>query len=435
MDFPDRGDEISPPVGQLVDQFEAILKRATEKRLRADVPVVSYLSGGVDSSTVVALASAERGEPIPSFTVRVRAKGLDESAEADLVARHVGSRPFVIDCGHDEILNTYPQLIRAAEGPVVDTAASALLLLAGEVHRQGYKAALTGEGADEWLAGYSWYKVSKLLGMLDLPGLKVSNALRWLFVKLSGAPPFPWSQAQRVWDAAGGHNPWLELWSLMSMSKLRLYSKDMWAAIGDRLPYDDLNLDKERMRRWHPLNRGVFYAGRVHLAGLLLNGKGDRVAMNSSVETRYPFLDEDVFNFLAPLSPSLKLRRLRDKYILRKTAERWLPKKIAWRRKAMFLAPFDSFHLEHAPAYVQQLMSEEALRKTGCFDPAAVAHWRQAYRTLGRSQRISTEMGLAAVFSTQLWHQIYIDNSLADVPGSVVGDATARPAAALSTVS
>jgi asparagine synthase (glutamine-hydrolysing) len=226
----------------------------------------------------------------------------------------------------------------------------------------------------------------------------------------------------------GGHNPWLDVYGLISLAKLRFFSRELWEQIGDHIPYADLGINLDRVRRWHPFNRGMYYAGRIHLAGLLLNGKGDRVAMNSSVETRYPFLDEDVFNFLARLHPRWKMRGFKDKYLLRLVAERWLPKEIAWRRKAMFRAPFDSFHLDAAPPYVRQLVSEEALRKTGYFDPQAVAHWRQAYHTLGFSQRVSVEMGLAGVVATQMWHQMYIDSSLAEVPVAVARTAPATPA-------
>jgi asparagine synthase (glutamine-hydrolysing) len=177
-----------------------------------------------------------------------------------------------------------------------------------------------------------------------------------------------------------------------------------------------LNLD--RARRWHPLNRSIYIGGRVMLPGLLLNAKGDRVAMNSSVETRYPFLDEDVFAFLARLHPRWKMRGLRDKYILRRLAERWLPRSIAWRPKAMFRAPFDSFSLDNPPSFVGQLLSEESLQQTGYFDPQAVTHWRQAYSQMraGSNQRTSIEMGLVGVVSTQLWHHTFIDSSLAELP-------------------
>ena len=419
IDFPDRGQEVSGPVPALVDEFEARMQQSVERRLRADVPVVAYLSGGVDSSLVVALAGKERGQPIPTFTIRITDPSLDEESEARVVGRHVGREPVVVPCGPAEVLGTYPELIRAAEGPVIDTACAALLLLAREVHAQGYKVALTGEGADEWLAGYPWYKVHRLLGFLDvIPGLRLSQWARRAYLRLSRAPRFPWAVARRVQQATGGHNAWLDIYGLMGMSKLRFFSRQMHETLGDHVPYQDLGIDLDRLGRWHPLNRSLYFGARIMLPGLLLASKGDRVAMNSSVETRYPFLDEDVFSFLAGLHPRWKLRGFREKYILRLLAERWLPRDIAWRRKAMFRAPFDSFHADDPPPFVEQLLSEESLRKTGYFDPEAVRHWRQAFRGLrpGSNQRVSVEMGLVGVLSTQLWHHTYIDASLADLP-------------------
>jgi asparagine synthase (glutamine-hydrolysing) len=420
MDFPDHGDEepgSSPE--RLIDQFEEVMMHAVDRRLRADVPVVSYLSGGVDSSVVVALASYSRRQPIPTFTIQIKDPNLDETNEAATVARHVGTRPVIVGCGPEEVLNTYPALIEAAEGPVIDTSCAALLLLAREVHREGYKVALTGEGSDEWLAGYPWYKAHKLFGFVDVvPGLELSKRLRQAYLRITGAPRVSWSQVQRIEQAIGGKSAWLEIYGLMSLSKLRFYSQGLREALADHLPYADLRPNLDRLRRWHPLNRSLYWGARIHLPGLLLSMKGDRVAMHSSVETRYPFLDENVFTFLARLHPRWKLRGFKDKYLLRLLAERWLPRKIAWRRKAMFRAPFDSFHGGQVPSFVEQLLSEESLRKTGYFDPAAVRHWRQAYRTLRAHspQRASVEMGLVGVIATQLWYHTFIDGSLSDLP-------------------
>ncbi len=420
LDFPDRGAEVSGDPDRLTDEFEAVLLKATERRLRADVPVVSYLSGGVDSSLVVALASRVRGEPIPTFTIQIKDPQLDETNEAAETARHVGTDPVVVPCGASEVLRTYPELVWAAEGPVIDTACAAMVLLAREVHARGYKVALTGEGADEWLAGYPWFKLHRVLNSLDfIPGLPLSLLARRLYLRATGAPRFPWAQTRRIQNAIGGPNAWMNVYGLMSLSKLRFFSRQMWDQLGDHLPYDDLGIPLERMKRWHPLHRSLYFGGRVMLPGLLLNAKGDRAAMHSSVETRYPFLDLDVFNFLARLHPRWKLRGLRDKYLLRRLAGRWLPPAIAQRRKAMFRAPFDSFHADHLPPFVDQLLSEESLRKTGHFDPEAVRHWRQAFKAMrpGANQRTAIEMGLVGVVSTQLWHHTFIDASLADLPG------------------
>jgi asparagine synthase (glutamine-hydrolysing) len=420
MSFPDRDqEERGKPLETVVNEFEGVLLDAVSRRLRADVPVVSYLSGGVDSSIVVAMASKVRGSPIPCFTIRIKAPKLDETTEAGIVAKYIGADPIVVDCGPGEVLNTYPELIRAAEGPVIDTSCTALLLLAREVHKRGFKVAQTGEGSDEWLAGYPWHKVNRVLGWMDvLPKLSLSQLARRLFTRLSGAPRLGKGWIDRAVAATGGYHGWHDIYSLMSMSRLRLFSEPLKRELADHVPYEDLTIPVEQAKRWHPLNRELYMSARCHLAGLLLNAKGDRVAMNSSVETRYPFLDEAVFAYLARMDPRLKLRGLHDKYILRHVASRWLPREIAFRKKAMFRAPFDSFHLEQAPPFVQQLLSEEALRKTGYFDVDAVTYWRKAFRDLWArgAQRVSVEMGLVGVLATQLWHHTYIDGSLADLP-------------------
>ena len=231
----------------------------------------------------------------------------------------------------------------------------------------------------------------------------------------------------------GGHNAWMDMYGLMSVAKLRFFSPWLREELSDHIPYGDLGIDAERLRRWHPLHRGLYLGIRVHLPGLLLAAKGDRVAMHSSVETRYPFLDEDVFDYLARLHPRWKLRGLRDKYLLRRLAQRWLPRSIAWRHKAMFRAPLDSFHEEGAPPFVDQLLSAESLRKTGYFDAQAVAHWRHAYKQLraGSTARLSIEMGLVGVLSTQLWHHTFIGGGLADLPRAdwTRNNARSQPAA------
>jgi asparagine synthase (glutamine-hydrolysing) len=428
IDFPDRGTEDpGRDRRRVLDEFDAVLRRAVDKRLRADVPVVSYLSGGVDSGTVVALATLCRGRPIPTFTIRIEDPTLDETGPATRVARQIGVDPIVVHCGPEEVLDTYPELVEAAEGPVVDTSCAALLLLAREVHARGYKVALTGEGSDEWLAGYPWYKLHRLLGFFNvIPGLPLSDLLRRAYLRLTGAPQFPWSYSRRNEEAVAGPNAWINLYGIVSMSKLRFYSRPMFEATADHAPYADLQLNVERMRRWHPLHRGLYLGARVLLPGLLLHAKGDRVAMHSSIETRYPFLDEDVFAFLARLQPRWKLHGFQDKYLLRLLAERWLPRDVARRPKAIFRAPFDSFLGQELPSFVDQLLSEESLRKTGYFEPAGVQFWRREFRKLrpGGMQRMSVEMGLTGVVATQLWHHTFIDDSLADLPSRVV-----RPAA------
>ena len=129
----------------------------------------------------------------------------------------------------------------------------------------------------------------------------------------------------------------------MTAAKFAFFNDETLAAPADHNPYLELKPDLERMRAGTRSIRARTGRARIHLPGHLLSLKGDRAAMNSSVETRYPFLDEEVFAFLAGLHPRWKLRGFRDKYILRLLGERYLPREIAWRRKVMFRAPLDSF--------------------------------------------------------------------------------------------
>ncbi len=165
----------------MIDEFEATFRRAVEIRLRADVPVVGYLSGGVDSAYVLATASKLRGSPVPSFTIQVPGKGLDETDDALFTARAIGCRPTILRCDSTVIANTYPQLIASADCPVIDTSCAALWRLSQEVHDQGYKVALTGEGSDEAFAGYIWFKLRKLGYFLDVGGTHASDAVNRLF--------------------------------------------------------------------------------------------------------------------------------------------------------------------------------------------------------------------------------------------------------------
>ncbi len=311
IDFPDRGDHMrGGDEKRLVDGLEEVLLRSVEKRLRADVPVVSYLSGGVDSTMVAALAGRVRGEPIPTFTIRIADPKLDETRDADLAARHIGAAPIVVHCGPAEVHGAFPRLICAVEAPVIDTSCTAMLLLAEAVHARGYKVALTGEGSDEYLAGYPWHKVDRLLSFLDgIPGLPLSQLARRGFLRLTGQPTFPPARWRKVCAIAGGYNAWMDIYGLMSIAKLRFFSPWLRRELAEHIPYADLGIDRARLDRWHPLHRALYFGIRVQLPGLLLQAKGDRVAMHSSVETRYPFLDEDVFAYLAQSASALEAAR------------------------------------------------------------------------------------------------------------------------------
>ena len=417
LDFPDRGAEEKPAdAAHATEQLQDLLLRAVVRRLPQE-PAASYISGGIDCSTLVGLAGKALQRPIPTFTARIDSPHLDETGRALRIGQALGAEPTVETFDAARILAGYPRLLRAAESPVCDGSCGALMLLAQRVRAEGTRIVIAGDGADDLFAGYPWFKTHRLMSYLDvIPGFRFSLALRRLIMRWT-APHIKAAQIRRTQDLIGGHNAWLDLYGLISLNRSRFYSPQMREALGGHMAYEDLALNLERLRRWHPLNQALYLGMKVHVPGLLLQAKGDRIAMHSGVELRYPYLDEDVIAFAARLHPRWKLRGLRDKYLLRRVAERWLPRDLAWRPKRDFVAPFDNLYRAPAPRWVEELLSETSLRRAGYFDPAAVHHWRANYGKLSRlgSRRFSVEIGLATVVATQLWHHLHIDGNLADV--------------------
>jgi asparagine synthase (glutamine-hydrolysing) len=369
------------------------------------------------------MACKALGRPIPTFTVSVRKEGLNEESEALQTAKHLGCEPVVVPCGDDELRADYPSLIRATEFPVVDTSCLGLMHLARAVRNNGYKVALTGEGADEWLAGYPWFKIHRLTKFLDaIPGMPLGYRARALALRITGQPRYPADAVLGVQKQLGGHNGWVDVYGMMSLNKLRFFAPDLKQFALSRSAYDDLELNPD-LHRWHPFHRQMYLGARIMLAGHLLASKGDRVAMSQSVETRYAFLDEDVTAFMAKLHPRWKLRGLlKDKFVERKVAQRWLPKEVAWRTKKMFRAPMDSWvGSDDRTRWIEQVLSLESLQKTGYFDPAAVIAAKEKLATMRRTPaRTGLEMGLTAVTATQLWHHLYVGGGLCELPSQVV---------------
>lgn len=422
LDFPDQGCEVSGDPEKLAAEFGKRLERSVELRLRADVPVVSYLSGGVDSSLVARLAGmqlAERDKRLETFTIQIQNPRLDETERALTTARLIGTDPVTLGVSREDIAAHYPPLITSAESPVIDTSSAAILLLAEEVHKHGYKVTLTGEGADEAMAGYPWHKYSKLLRLVDRLG--VADFWRRGFVAHAGQHRLPWRFYQERWRRLGGYHSMADLYTFCGLSGIQLYSDGFLEDV-HRAGLDasaDVEAPLEQMSRWHPLNRSLYLGYKIMLSGLLMTHKGDRPALAHSVEARFPFLDRDLVRFCSTLDPALKLKGFsQDKFLLRQYAKRHLHPSVALRPKHIFRAAYGGSFLEPVPPYVQQLLSPESLDRTGLFDAERVTrayrelaqpHWRLGPHMIG-------EVGLVGVVSTQLWHHLFVSGDLCELP-------------------
>ncbi len=419
MDFPARGQEDRrTSESDLIDRYEELMLDGVKRRLAADVPVAAYSSGGLDSSLLLSMAKKVLGETPPTLTFRIDDPDRDESAGAGVLSEHLGHQTSIVDLTGTDLVETFPPLVCAAESPVIDVSAAALFRLAEAAHAAGHKAVMSGEGADEWQAGYPWFRIFKRVRWADfLPGLRIDRLGFWVYAMMNGSRRLPLSTVVRSEAACGGPNAWLLAYNLMTTTQHHFFSRSLRDSLGDYLPYDDLDLPLDRFRRWDPLSRSLYLGARVHLAGLHFQARGDRSAMHASVQPRYPFLDERLVAFLAELPPDLKMRGMTDKYLQRKLCDRWLPEQLTAGRKRLLHSPLEAFHEAPAPAFVEQLLSEESLRATDYFDPQAVGHWRERLPGMRHGfARLFIGMGLMGVISTQLWHQQYLDPSLADLP-------------------
>lgn len=416
LEFPDKDEcrsEKDPHI--LVDELDGLLSQAVRKRLNSDVPVVSYLSGGLDSSLILSMSSRLSGQPLPSFSIGMHKKsGPDEQSHANEVAALVGSKLTTVPMDSTKLARLFPEFIIATEGPVLDTSCAALMHLATEIHNQGFKVALTGEGADEAFAGYIWFKSQKILNSL---GSTLPKLLRKTMRYSIKGHRKNFSESTHPLKSINPAQQYM--YDALSLSRDILYSEDMWSNLQGHDAYSDLILPNERVQHWHPLNQSIYVNYKVMLAGLLLISKGDRIAMHSSVETRFPFLDDEVIQFCASLAPHYKLRKLTDKWLLRQLAAKTLPRHVAHRPKSMFRSKLSPIFLgKHRPYWVDQLLSPASLLRTGYFDPHVIEYERKRQISFPciTPRRLILDAMLTCVVTTQLWHHLFFGGGLCDLP-------------------
>lgn len=406
----------SEPLGAL-ETLDSLMESSVALRMRADVPVGGYLSGGLDSSITCALAARMTPHALRTFSVTFSDPQFDESAHQRSVANHLSTEHHVVHIGQSDIAEVFPDVVRHAETPLLRTAPAPLYLLSRATREAGIKVVLTGEGSDELFLGYDIFKETMVrLFCLRRPESRLRPKL---FDRL-----YPYlatsARAGDFWRAffVGAGSPDDTLFShvprfLLSSRIKDFYSADTRLALAGSDPLAELRQSlPDSFGSWSPENRAAYLELTTLLPSYLLSSQGDRMALAHGVEARFPFLDHRVFEFAASLPVSSKLRGLREKEILRRWAARFLPAGIANRPKQPYRSPdAGAFFNGSQPEYVRELLSPEAIRNTGLFDPAAVVGLVRrcnAGRVLGTSEN----QALVAILSTQLWHQSFFQQSV-----------------------
>lgn len=394
---------------EAADRLQDALSQAVRLRLRADVPVGAYLSGGLDSSVIGQLVRGVSGDHLETFAVRFADPHFDETQYQRLMSARLGTEHHEVLCGDGEIAEHLPEVIWHAETPLLRTGPVPLYLLSGLVQSSARRVVLTGEGADELLAGYNIFKEDRIRRF-------------WARQPTSTARPALLGRLYPYVARGRGGAMWRAFFK-RGMTELDdpLYSHRLrWRNAQTILPFlapewrqdgfeeqldaetqDDLPTD---FLRWSPLARAQFLEIETFMSTYLLACQGDRVAMAHGVEVRYPFLDPQVVQLASALPDRVKLQGLKDKLVLRKVAARSLPAEIFDRPKQPYRAPVTApFFSSASPEYVQDMLSSQGLLETGLIQPELAERLQSKARAGdGKMASAREEMALMAVLSLQL---------------------------------
>jgi asparagine synthase (glutamine-hydrolysing) len=378
--------------GYYTSMLGKMLKENVEMELVSDVPLGAYLSGGIDSSTIVALMSWTMDQPVKTFSVGFGAgEPIDELESAKLVSEHLGTDHHEIIAKSEDVEKLLPRIIWHLDEPIVDPAIFPTYLLS-ELASRHVKVVLTGEGADELFAGYSDYR-TRIKGekvRCLLPAAIRRTAASFLNKSSnSGINHY----ARQMLDDADDHILWGELFD--SDEKRELYvdfKVEKTPTVGYFKGYTGDSLSKmlyADIKTWLPDDLLV---------------KVDKMTMANSIEARVPYLDHTLVEFAMNIPTHLKIKKGVEKYILRRASEDLLPKATLIRKKHGFTVPINDWITKSLETMISNTLSESTIKKRHYFRSNRVKHIIEH----ASNPRYSHQ--LWSLFTLELWHKIYIDN-------------------------
>lgn len=410
------------PIQYYTQRLEELIYDAVTIRLRADVPVASYLSGGIDSSIISALVKKYHNNNLITFSVAFSDKDYDERPYQMEMVNFLNTDHRIIEASYNEIGKVFSDVVRYAEKPMIRTAPAPLYILSGLVRDNNIKVVLTGEGADEVFGGYNIFKEDKIrrfwarhpdsrMRPLLLSALypyinknkgQINSFWQLFFKKGLSEINNPFYSHRIRWD---------------NTSQIKRFFRSEYRELFDSQDqlYEELHqyIDPD-MQRWHPLCRAQYLEMSLFMSGYLLSSQGDRMMMGHSVEGRFPFLDHHVIEFANTIPPEYKIKVLNEKYILKKTYKNLLPESIVNRPKQPYRAPIYQCFLNNKNKMndnlAVEMFSPEKIDSFKYFDPKAVNNLvTKMTKAGGKAISARDDMAVVGITSMQLLHHHFIE--------------------------
>jgi asparagine synthase (glutamine-hydrolysing) len=406
---------------KLVEDIKELLYDAIKIRLRADVPVASYLSGGLDSSGIASYVKKNFNNKLQSFGIRFEEQDFDEGEYQQEMVNYLGIDHSELFINNSDIAQNLESLLWFTEKPLLRTAPIPLYLLSRLVHQSGYKVVLTGEGADEIFGGYNIYKETKIRNFWSkYPDSKLRPML------LAKLYPYIFKD-KRLNDSLveffrfgidEPSNPFFShiiRWNNTSKIKT-FFSSNLKENLRSYSGFDELLADLPAdFNSWNYLAKAQYFEITIFLSNYLLSSQGDRAAMAHSVEMRMPFLDYRLVELMCNVDPELKINGLSEKFILKKIFKDILPGKILNRDKNPYRAPIKK-GLMPDKTLIDNYLNPDALKQAELFDSAKV---RLFLNKLEKFDKVSEtdNMALIGILSSQIIHKMFIEEFNCDYSG------------------
>jgi len=399
----------------VVDGFREVLNDAVRERLVADVEVACYLSGGIDSCSVLGLAQQQMDRPIRAYTLSFEDALYDESEIAREQAELVGSSYQQIPVSSRQLVDAYSDAVWHAETLFSNGHGVAKFLLSRAVRDAGIKVVFTGEGADEILGGYPQFRRDVLLYNNEdqdpesvrklLAQLHESNKATRGFMTIEADPA---AELETVRRRLGWVPSWVETFADVGKRVTTLFRDEFVNGVHNTDPYEmplsRLSLD-HGVRDRDPLNQALYLWQKIMLPNYVLTLLGDRMEMAHSIEGRVPFLDHKVAEFSAAIPVHMKINGMREKHVLREAARDVIIERVYNREKHPFTTPPAKQDNDPMFELFEDVFSSAALEHQPIYDPAAVRALVTTMRASAPEDRFATETVLHRVLSTTLLHE------------------------------